>query len=474
MTLRFSTRLFLTYLLLICIAFYFMLTLIVDEVKPSVRQATEDTMVDMAHVMASMVDMETLNSASGLETLNDNIQSFLSRTYKASIFGVPKTRSQLRVYITDSYGRVIFDSTGKDVGRDYSRWNDVYLTLRGEYGVRSTQTDPNDELSTVMHVAAPIIENGQIVGVLTVAKPNITVQPFIDDTQKALYQQSAMLLILAIAITLMISVWHSRSIGKLVSYANRVSAGASPSVPQLSELELNRLANAIETMRNQLEGKQYVENFVLGLTHELKSPISAIKGAAEILRQKPDEQDSAHFLTNIEQQSIRLEQIVSRLLTLTKIESMNALQQVDRVDICDLIQQVLCSKQDALNKSKVTVQWNHTQHVMVPGDPLLLAQAIDNVLQNAINFSDANSVIDVTIIAEDKCEITVLDKGPGIPDFAIDKVFERFYSLPPPGITEKSSGLGLCFVRQIIELHQGQFTLRNTHQGVEAKILLPM
>ncbi len=74
--------------------------------------------------------------------------------------------------MTDARGIVVFDSDGRDVGKDYSRWNDVYLTLRGRYGARSTPSDPNDDTSSVMYVAAPMHDaQGRIIGVLTWPRP---------------------------------------------------------------------------------------------------------------------------------------------------------------------------------------------------------------------------------------------------------------------------------------------------------------
>lgn len=68
---------------------------------------------------------------------------------------------------------MIFDSSGRALGQDYSRWNDVWLTLRGEYGARSSRTDPDDAESSVMYVAAPVIVENRIVGVLSIGKPNL-------------------------------------------------------------------------------------------------------------------------------------------------------------------------------------------------------------------------------------------------------------------------------------------------------------
>jgi len=70
--------------------------------------------------------------------------------------------------------------------------------------------------------------------------------------------------------------------------------------------------------------------------------------------------------------------------------------------------------------------------------------------------------------------LSVADSGPGIPDYALPRIFERFYSLPRPGSNEKSTGLGLCFVQQVAQLHHGQISLQNRGQGgAEAQLSLP-
>ena len=76
----------------------------------------------------------------------------------------------MRVYVTDGTGRVMFDSTGRNEGRDFSRWNDVSRTLRGEYGARSSRDIAGDDDTQVIYVAAPVRQNGRIVGVVSVGK----------------------------------------------------------------------------------------------------------------------------------------------------------------------------------------------------------------------------------------------------------------------------------------------------------------
>jgi two-component system sensor histidine kinase CreC len=112
---------------------------------------------------------------------------------------------------------------------------------------------------------------------------------------------------------------------------------------------------------------------------------------------------------------------------------------------------------------------------LLDGDPFLLHRALTNLLQNAIDFSPVGGQIEVEVAAAAReCQIRVRDHGPGIPDYALDRVFEKFYSLRRPGSGKKGTGLGLTFVKEIAELHRGGVQLRNHPDGgAVATLTLP-
>ena len=106
------------------------------------------------------------------------------------------------------------------------------------------------------------------------------------------------------------------------------------------------------------------------------------------------------------------------------------------------------------------------EEVWVEGDGFLLWQAIANLIDNAIDFSPEGGTVTLALrLRTTRVEITVRDHGPGIPDYAEDKVFEKFYSLARPRSLKKSTGLGLAFVKEIAELHHGRASLRNAADG---------
>ena len=112
--------------------------------------------------------------------------------------------------------------------------------------------------------------------------------------------------------------------------------------------------------------------------------------------------------------------------------------------------------------------------IQVKGDSFLLHQAIGNLIQNAVDFSPDNGQIELTGQGDQKqIKFTVDDHGPGIPDFAKDKIFDRFFSLQRPNSGKKSTGLGLNFVKEVAILHNGEVKLENrAEKGVRATLIL--
>lgn len=464
-----TLRIFLAYFFVVVAAGIIFLNIFMSELKPGMRQSSEDSLVDTANLLAEFVANDFIKNSDSLSTFAPVIEHFLERKYKAEISSINKHSTNLRIYITDTNGIVRYDSAGKDVGQDYSKWNDVYLTLRGHYGARSTKSDPDDEFSTVMHIAAPIMKEQDIIGVLTVAKPNFAVQPFIDIAYQKVFQQGLLLVILSLGVALTIAYLLTRSIRKLVIYADNISHGEVVQLPKVYESELSNLASSIENMRTELEGKEYVEKYVYALTHELKSPIAAIKGASELLSPNMPEADQEKFISNIDKETHRMDIMVDRLLALVTVEKQGQLEVIEHVDIEQICQSVVKSKQIQLNTKNLEVKFESACRTEAQGDSFLLTQAVDNLLQNAIDFANAQSEISFSITREDKLIVSISDQGAYIPEYAITKIFERFYSLPRPNSHLKSSGLGLCFVKQIALLHGGDIQLENINQGVKAK-----
>jgi len=467
-------RLFLLYFILVMLTTYFVSSTVMREIKPTIRQVTEETLVDMANLLAVMARDDLANGTLSQSRFATVVNSYGSREPNAKIWGIDKPATNHRIYITDAAGIVVVDSWQQDIGKDYSQWNDVYLTLRGEYGARSTATDKDDPLSTVMHVAAPIIDNGNIIGSVTVAKPNRSVQPFINMSKYRVLSWLVVMSVLALMVGALIAWRINGALYKLAKYADKMGRGEKASKPRFRVFyEYSLLSDALEKMRNQLDGKGYVEHYVQTLTHELKSPLSAIKGASEILQSPLSTDKQQLFATNIESETVRMQQLIDKLLALTKLEQLPELEQRKKVLIRPIFVAIKGSFIARITTQKVEVTLDCDAHSQCVGDAFLIQQALYNIIDNALDFINEGGEIHIQVTHKPTAvDIYIDNTGPCIPDYALERITERFYSLPRAN-GKKSTGLGLNFVEQVVKLHKGQLSIENTDNGVRVHIKMP-
>lgn len=474
---KIALRVLLGYFLIVALAALLLGKVFVQQVKPGVRQAMEDTLADTANVLAELASDDLQAGRINTGAFAQRVRAVATRRLDARIWDHRKERVSYRVTVTDARGIVRFDSAGSDLGRDYSRWNDVRRTLDGRYGARSTRSDPADETSSVMYVAAPIRDaQGHTIGVLTVSKPNRGLQPIIARSQKVILRWGAVLLGSALLVGLLAAWWLSRQLAALRGYAEAVADGQRARLPAVAG-EFADLGHALESMRRQLDGKQYVERYVHGLTHELKSPLAAIRGAAELLEGPLPEADRARFAASIGLQSRRMAALVDRLLELAALEHRHGIEAPQAVAVAGLLDGTVAAVAARADAHRVHVRLEAAPDLpTLAGDPLLLRQLLTTLLDNAIDFSPAGGEVVLGAEAHDGLlHLTVADRGPGIPDYALGRVFERFYSLPRPDGGARGSGLGLNFAAEIAKLHGGRVELANRADGgALARVTLPL
>ena len=475
---NFFIRFFVGYVVVTAVAVLLAMKLFTDQFVPGVRQSVEETLVQTANLLAEMAEREMSNPAkgqAGVSGIEAVFRAYEKRRFEARIYGVMKNDPDLRIYVTDHTGRVVFDSRGRDVGQDYSRWLDVSRTLKGEYGARTTRDAEYDSSSSVMYVAAPITRNGRIIGVLSVGKPSRSFQSFIDLARSKAWESAFWLFALALVLALGFSYWMTRDLRRLVEHANEVAEGKRDRIPIEGRSELRRLAQALEHLRAELDGKAHVEKVSQLLAHELKSPIAAIRGAVELLQDETNPGRRVRLEANIAAETGRLQRIVEGVLNLARAESRGRLDEVEDVALADMVRDVLDAKAERLAAKSLAVE-TRLAPAQVQGNRFLLRQAIGNLLDNAIDFSPTGSHLSLELADEGgMVRFRLRDEGPGIPDYARARLFERFYSVPRPDTGERGSGLGLNLVQEVARLHQGSVELGNHPAGgAEACLSLPI
>jgi two-component system, OmpR family, sensor histidine kinase CreC len=473
---KITWRILLAFLVFSSAGFYFLVHWMLRDLRPRYMEAVEETLVDTSRLLAAQLEADVNNGKIPTENLQKAFAEAYRQNFSAQIYDLNKTRVNLKVYVTDAKGIVIFDSRGLDEGKDFSHWNDVFKTLKGQYGARSTRTDPNDPGTSMMYVAAPIRLSGKIFGVVTAAKPAESIRLFLINARLKILFTALPVFLAVLAMTLVVSLWITRPIKRLTDYAKAVGEGKRVALPALGNNEMGDMGRAFEEMRVALEGKKYVEQYVQLLTHEIKGPLSAIRGAAELLEGKMPTEQRKKFLENIRSENARIQEIVDRLLLLSTLENRKTLEKAEEIDTKKMMAEVLASFKSAGLSKKIAFINNIPEDLQLIGDPFLLRQALANLVQNAFEFSPAGDCIQISAEKVDSTvEIRVEDNGPGVPSFALDKVFEKFYSLQRPDTGRKSSGLGLCLVKEVASLHGGEAHLENRSTGGARAILkLPL
>ncbi|EMO87374.1 GHKL domain protein [Leptospira noguchii str. 2001034031] len=434
-------------------------------------EAVEESLNDTAHLLASLLERELSQTNDSLEKISERIFFPIMRTttqkdLNSKIFEITKKKVDLQLYVTNERGIVIYDSEKLKKGQDYSKKNDVYLTLQGKYGARSSLLFGSEK---GLFIAAPIRNSGKIIGVLTVIKPKKSLIPFIESTRKKFWNLSLYVALSIIVLFISILYFLFLPIRKLSEYVSALRFQKRIPFPKISVPEIRGLGEEMDRLFRELAGKEYVENYVQSMTHEIKSPLSSLLASSELIIENPDRLES--LISNIQLEGKRIQTILEKLLELSSLENQSQLEKTPNLNLQDIVQETVVSSISEAVRKKIKLK-ELTETVYVEGNFFFLGMALRNLVQNALDFSNSDSEITVRCGKENGFPfLEVEDSGPGIPSYALERIFEKFYSLPRPDTGRKSSGLGLAFVREIAKLHDADLEVKNgTSIGVVARI----
>ncbi len=470
------TRVTLVLIVVIIAAGFYQLAIhFLSDVEPQTFQATEEVMVDAAHLLAELVEDDMKHDHLDIERLRAVFDGAHDRRFDAWIFDHHKEHVGLDAYLTDARGMVVFDSEhGRREGMDYSRMRDVALTLRGDYGSRCTRDGPGDLSTSVLYISAPVGDKANPSGVLTVFKPKADALPMVHKRKEIIYWACGLIGSGILFLIVVVFLWVFHPLGKITAYARAIERGERPKLPALGiGREVNSLAHALESMREALEGRRYAEHYIQTLTHEMKSPLAAIRGAAELLDEDMPTETRKRFLENIRAETSRTERLINRLLELAAIESKARLESAEELDLRTVVSRAIDQAAPLAELARVRLAFSPPEsEASVRGDAFILRAAITNLLENAIDFSPIGATIDITLDqADDWISLIIRDHGSGIPDYAQQRIFERFYSLRHHTSGRKGTGLGLTLVKEAADVHGGTIQLDPAEGGGTVAVL---
>lgn len=426
-------------------------------IRPSAQRVVEDTLVDTSRLLAIMLAEPMKNGDIYQQNFQQTLANAFIKTKPLPTWFHNKTQSQFHIYITDTMGKVIYDSQHQAVGKDFSRWNDIYLTLQGKYGARSTRTNPEDKESSVMYVASPIFDKNQLIGIVSVGKPVNTLLPYIHASRYEILKTIWYIALLGILVSALMAWWLRHSIQTVNRYTQNITNTYPPHF-YLGK-ELNQLVLAIDGMKNTIENKAYVTEYVHTLTHELKSPLTAIKASGELLGEDLPITDREQFSKTIIQQSDKLQQLVEQMLILAKIEQPTFKLNLQQHEILPTIEYCIHQQQAWITAKKLHWQIFCQQSPICPIDKFWLQQSLQNLIDNAIKFAETCFFIDIKS-KQNQHVIHIINDYPNVPDYVLEKAFSRYFSYQPLSSHQKGTGLGLTLVKQVIEHHHGQASIQ--------------
>ena len=364
---------------------------------------------------------------------------------------VERIAEDVRVSLIDMDGKVVYDSAGSDLPNHSARAE--FEAVRADGRARSVVRE-----SETLHIA--MFYHARKVGnyVLRIAVPYQAVTDAKSDAARGLLAALGIGALIVLAIFLFTRNYEQR--------LARLAAERDLKDKLLAELR------KLESFRR---------DFIANVSHEIKTPVTGILGAVEILSDatsKLSEQDLADLRNVLKDQSVRLNALVNDILTLSRLEKAEADRETDFTpcNVADIVHTAVNLARPLAEKAGVSINFIQPPNTQLstlnaqlstlirPCDSRLLESAVSNLIQNALRYSGSKDVeVKVESVPDGKAVVSVCDHGIGIPADCQPRLFERFYRVDKNRSRALGgTGLGLAIVKHIAQLHGGEVSVRST------------
>lgn len=346
---------------------------------------------------------------------------------------------------------------------------EVKEALQGRYGAATRRTP--GQRSLTLFSALPIRHDGAITGAVVVSQSTFRILQALYHVRLRIFEIVVTSIIAAALLSTVVSLTIVRPLKRLRGHTGALAERRGPlpaTFPGTERRdEIGALARALERLTRQLDDHiKLLESFTADVSHEFRNPLAAIRTAAEMIADSDSSAERQRFLEMMRRDVDRLDRLVSGVRELARIEGQLEQERLDAIDLPGLLEAVVAGARLSSPQSAAVVVRPPERECFVRGSRERLAQAFENLLSNAVSFAPGGSSVDVTIAALDRaCRVTVADRGPGIPDAHLQRVFERFFSYRPGTERREHLGLGLAIVKQIVEGYGGAITARNREGG---------
>ena len=329
--------------------------------------------------------------------------------------------------------------------------------------------------------AARMVHEGQTVGVLLLSTPVTELREAIVGTQQQLLTVFAVVAGVALVASLIFSLTLTRPVKALTTTIRRMGKGDLTVRANIrASGELRELAESYNAMAEQIENfDRSRSQFVSNASHELKTPLTAMKLLLECLIDQPEMPDELRmeFMQDMNHEIDRLSGIITDLLTLTQMDSRQSGLHLTEFDLSALAEETLHTLAPVAEKAKLRITAAIAPGVRITGDRTKLASVLGNLTDNAIKYTPEGGEVRVSLAVKGRSAVlTVSDNGIGIPPEEQAHVFDRFYRVDKArSRATGGTGLGLSIVRQMVQLHGGAITLTSAPgEGSTFTVTLPL
>ncbi len=345
----------------------------------------------------------------------------------------------------------------------------VALAMQGATQLNVTEIRGN----SIFVVVTPIMRNGEALGVIAAA----TAAGEVDGLVRREREEVLRLLFVGLAVSIGLSLVLASTIANpLADLATAAEASHQKNARKMSPVrvripdltarpdEIGRLSGALRGMVSALyERIESNEQFAADVAHEIKNPLASLRSAVGTMRIAKRDDQRERLLEVIEHDVKRLDRLVSDISNASRLDSELVKEEEETFDLINMLRNVIdYHAKDAEARGIDFVADVPRTSIMVQGLEGRLAQVFVNLISNAISFCEKGDAIRVwTRTRENRVLVVVEDTGPGIPDNALRKIFQRFYSERPAGQFGNNSGLGLAISKQIVEAHGGVIWAEN-------------
>lgn len=380
-----------------------------------------------------------------------------SRQMKPSVKSPLK--GSMRVTVQNQSGLLIYDSYGLESGGSIEPGQGANDALKGGIGLDAfVDLDGSQWIS----VSCPIKVQDRVIGVVTSARSNLNIQRALEEIVGAYFVMGFAFSFLAFLLVLVLFVYFLRPIEAWFAhfwpFRNESSSSARPN---LRDRRLGLLRKGTNRVLDLLSDRRHVEHMMYCLAHELRAPLSAVHLRAELMTRGISPEMQRQSVDQILHGTTRMKAIIDRLLKLAALENRETLKEFQTVALTEILEEVRLETDYVAAKFGIQRVWMAPDDLQILCDRTLLVEALSNLIRNGIEHSEKEQTVEILVIARARrIDFEVRDYGAGIPEHLMEKVHERFFSLPKIS-EEKGVGLGLAFVREVADIHYGSFTLQN-------------